>query len=435
MGVAATGLISLDEAWRRIAAAATPGATCWVSRAEAHGRVLAEPLAARLDHPPFDRAMMDGYAVRAADTRAAPCELRVVGESLAGHAPMRSAGGGGAAHIGPGEAMIINTGAALPGGADAVVQVERTRAIGGGRVRIDAAVDTGRSVAPRGSIRASGQLLLAAPVRIGAAQLAAMASDGVAEVRVFAQPRIAAVITGDELAPIGGAMEATQIFDANGPALTALARECDAPLASIGYARDDAAELRRSLEHALSADMVIVSGGMSKGTRDLAPGVLETLGVRWEFHGVDMRPGRPTAFGRGPSGQLVFGLPGNPVSCLVCFLAFVAPAIRGRTGLPARPAWRSARLGAAGLPAHRDARPAFIPAVVEMNAAGDAIARPTEWRGSGDPFGAAAGNGFLFQPRGDAVLPAGSPVRVLALPGADEGVPSIRSDLRPGGAD
>jgi len=416
VGGAAPGLISLDEAWRRIAAAVTAGPACLVSRSAALGRVLAEPLVARLDHPPFDRAMMDGYAVRAADTRAAPCELRIIGESLAGHGPVLAAGNSGAARIGPGEAMIINTGAALPDGADAVVQVERTRAMGGGRVWIETAVDAGRSVAARGSIRAAGETLLAAPARIGAAQIAALASDGVAEICVFAEPRLSAVITGDELAAIGSAIGSNQIHDANGPALAALARECGAPLASLASARDDVEELRQALQQALNADIAIVSGGMSKGTRDLAPGVLETLGVRWEFHGVDMRPGRPTAFGRGPSGQLVFGLPGNPVSCLVCFLAFVAPAIRGRVGLPPQPAWRAARLGEGGLPALRDPRPAFIPAVIEVNAEGEATALPTDWRGSGDPFGAAAGNGFVLQPRGDAALPAGSPVRVLGLP-------------------
>lgn len=404
-------LISLQAAWGHIRQATRPGPVEQVLVVAAHGRVLAEPVIATGDYPAFDKAMMDGYAVRAQSTAAAPCTLSVVGEARAGYAS--------ATQLGHGEAMRINTGAPLPPGSDAIVPVEATEADASGSVRILKSVSPGKCIAKRGSIRAPGQVILTPPTRIRSAQLAALATAGVTSIAAYRRPTVAVVVTGDELIPLGTAARPGQIVDSNGPMLAALARECGAALGRSAVARDDEGDLREKLADALAAaegGVVVAVGGMSKGTRDLVPGVAEGLGVRWVFHGVDLRPGKPTAFGLGPAGQHVFGLPGNPVSCAVCFLLFVRMSIEGLSGSGrGAPPMMRVRL-AESIEAGPDSRPSFLPAMISLED-DEPTARLAAWRGSSDPFGPGAANGYVYQTRGDRRVAAGDRALAIAMPG------------------
>ncbi|MFO0972259.1 MAG: molybdopterin molybdotransferase MoeA [Phycisphaerae bacterium] len=406
MSHGAQNLISLTEAWSRIAIAPDPRAVEQVPLEQAAGRVLAEPVRAAGNYPPFAKSVMDGYAVRAVDIASAPCTLRVVGAIAAGQAAGPA--------LQPGTAVWINTGAPLPNGADTVVPVERTAAAEADAVQIGVALPVGKHVASAGSVVRAGVELLRAGVRLGPAQLGALAANGTARVAVFARPAVALVITGDELVAPGTRPAAGQIFDSNGPMLAALATACGAESRPLGRVGDTEAGLRERVVAALRSPIAVLVGGMSKGTLDLVPAVCESLGVVWRYQGVDMRPGRPTAHGVGPAGQQVFGLPGNPVSCLVCFLAFVRRAIDGLSGLPPTPLPRAPL--AAPLPAAGDPRPACVPVRAIRTPAGGPGLEPVAWAGSGDPFAPARADGFAFQPRGDAAIAAGEWVEWMSVP-------------------
>ncbi len=400
-------LRSLEDAWRIIIEHVRSGPSERVPLADAHGRALAEPIHAAYDYPPFDKAMMDGYAIRAADSQSAPCELRLVGEAPAGSVPQHP--------LAPGQAIRINTGAPLPLGADAVIPVEETEPTrSADSVRIRTTCKLGRCIAPRGSVSSAGRTILAPPLRLTSTQLSAAAAGGASHVNVVRVPTVSIVVTGDELARPGTQPGPGQIVESNDTTLSAFTRECGAVPISLGITRDDPAALRSAFAAALKQPIVVAVGGMSKGTLDLVPAAFEQLGVKWLFHGVDLRPGKPTAYGFGPDGQHVFGLPGNPVSCLVCYLLFVRIAISGLCGFPpARPSRLRTRLEGA-IKSGKDPRPAFLPAFLSTN--GEPLVRPVAWHGSGDPFSIAAANAFIFQPRGDLALESGSLVDVLPMP-------------------
>jgi len=233
-------------------------------------------------------------------------------------------------------------------------------------------------------------------------------------VDVVRVPTVAIVVTGDELARPGTQPGPGPTVQTNDTTLSALTRECGAVPISLGITRDDPAALCSAFAKALKQPIVVAVGGMSKGTLDLVPAAFEQLGVKWLFHGVDLRPGKPTAYGLGPDGQHVFGLPGNPVSCLVCFHLFVRVAISGLSGFPpTRPAFRRVRLDGSIKPS-RDPRPAFLPALLAPD--GESLVRPVDWHGSGDPFSIAAANAFVFQPRGNLAIESGSLIDVLPMP-------------------
>lgn len=402
------GLTSIEALAALVAADARPGGVVRVATGEACGRVLAEAVQANADYPPFDKAMMDGYAVRAADAATAPVELVVVEE--------RAAGDDRPARLAAGQALRINTGAPMPEGADAVVMIERTAPTrDASRVRIMAAAKPGQNVAPRGGVCRLGEAVLSPPMRLGPAQIAAAAAAGSGEVVVYARPRLALASTGDELAPAGAARSFSQIYDSNGPSLTALGRLLGADVTFMGCIRDEEAALRERMIQALDAEIVVTIGGMAMGTRDLVPCVLRSLGVTWKVHGVNMRPGRPIGYGVGPRGQLVFGLPGNPVSCFVGFLLFVHMAIDGLSGLAARlPRGIRARL-TRPTKAVRDPRPAFEPARLTWASDGTAVVEPAAWGGSGDPFGLGRANALLVRPEGGAAQAEGTLMDVLPI--------------------
>ncbi|MGI8412925.1 MAG: molybdopterin molybdotransferase MoeA [Solirubrobacteraceae bacterium] len=343
-------LLSIDEALALIAAHLTPLRPERVGLEDAYGRFIVEDLRAAIDLPPFASSAMDGYAVRAGDT---PGSLRVVGESAAG-APHRGS-------LGAGEAVVISTGAVVPAQADAVVPVEDVEvgradgreitvgegAVGGGReIAVRAGVAPGAFVRACGSDVRRGEALLQAGTRVGPAQIGAAAAVGLSTLRCRRRPRVAVLTTGNELRRPGAQLGEGDIFDANGPMMAAALRTSGAFVQPIAAAADTREDHRAALEQALDHDVVISSGGVSVGAHDLVRSVGRELGIEEVFWRVALRPGKPLAFGvRGST--LVFGLPGNPVSTLVCFELFVAPALLALQGAALlRPAFSSGTLGA-----------------------------------------------------------------------------------------
>lgn len=403
---ATAALVGVEDVARLVAQQGKPGAVVHRRLADALGMVLAEPIRAEADFPAFDKSMMDGFAVRAADVGGVPAELALVGEIAAGITATRA--------LGPGEAMRINTGAPLPDGADAVVMVERTEMIAN-RVRVLASVRAGQNVAAMGSVCRAGQAVLDAPVRIGPAQIGAAATTGATELGVFERPRLALLPTGNEVVAGGQSLRPGQIHESNGPSLAALGRTLGAEVVDLGICGDDRAALRDRLTRGLECPILVVVGGMSMGTLDLVPEALRERGVQWLVHGVDMRPGRPMGYGVGPAGQHVFGLPGNPASSFVCFCLFVRAAIDGLSGLPARlPTFWNARL-AGDVRSSKDPRPAYLPARLSVGADGSPEVEPVAWQGSGDPIGLGRANALLHQPVGGAAMSAGQTARVMAI--------------------
>ena len=330
-------LITPGEARERVLACVRPLELETVALADALGRVLGEPLASTDDVPPFDSSAMDGFAVRAGDTRGAaagaPVELRLAGESRAG-AP---AGAG----PGPGEAIRISTGAVLPPEADAVVRVEDT-AERDGAVLVRAEVEPGKEVRRAAEDISAGEEILRAGQVLGPAELAVAASTGTGELRCRRRPRLSVVVTGDELVEPGRPLAAGQIRNTNGIAIEAQAREAGAELVSRTTVGDDYAATVAALGAAVEAEVAVTTGGVSVGPHDHVKAALAELGVEEVFWGVALRPGKPTWFGtfgkRGTSGpgspgpSLVFGLPGNPVSAMITFQLFVRPALLALQG-------------------------------------------------------------------------------------------------------
>lgn len=390
---------------------------------DALGCVLAEEVVAEGDLPPFDKALVDGYAVRAADLGGSETVLRVGEEIPAGRTPSRP--------LAPGEAALIMTGAPLPPGADAVVMIEQTRSRPDGWVSIEAGpVISGQNRLPRGREMRAGDVLLRPGEVLHAARIGLLASVGRTEPLVVPRPRIAIVPTGDELVEPGREPGPGQIRNSNGPLLEALARTCAAEAETMPIAPDEPRELREALRRGLAADVLVITGGVSAGNRDLVPEALEALEVGRVFHKIRLKPGKPLWFGVGPArpdgapGTLVFGLPGNPVSGVVGFLLFVRPALealRGRDPTPDREGIGPYRLASAF--EHRGDRPTYHPSRVVADAdapAGDrrgVRVQPLDWAGSADLRTVAQADGFAIFPAGDRSFAAGEAIGFLPLPG------------------
>jgi len=296
--------------------------------AEALGRTLARDIKARENIPPFNKATMDGYALRAEDIRAAgkdaAVELEVLEDLPAGRVSRKS--------VGRGQAVRIMTGAPLPKGADAVVMVEDTEK-SGGRVKVRREVKPGINIGQAGEDLKKSELVLERGAVIGPAETGLLAAAGLALIPVVRRPKLAVIATGDEIVEPGERKAAGQIRNSNGPALLALALRTGADAKYLGIARDRSSSLRAKLARAKGADILVLTGGVSVGDYDLVRDELRTAGVKPVFWQVRIKPGKPVYFGRRGS-QLVFGLPGNPASAMVTFLLFVQPAIErllGRT--------------------------------------------------------------------------------------------------------
>jgi len=316
-------MIEYTDARARVLAAAKGLPAGSVPLPQSLGRTLARDIRAAENIPPFTKATMDGYAVRAADTRpsgtaaAGAVELDVLEDLPAGRLSRKT--------VGPGQAVRIMTGAPLPAGADAVVMVEDTGKAGR-CVTVRREVGPGDNIGLAGEDLKKGEIALERGALIGPAEIGMLAAAGRHRVPVTRRPRLAVIATGDEIVEPGERKRRGQIRNANGPALTALALAAGAEAVYLGIARDKNSSLAAKLAKARGADILVLSGGVSVGDYDLVKAELEAAGVKPVFWQVRIKPGKPVFFGvRGR--QLVFGLPGNPTSAMVTFHLFVRPAI------------------------------------------------------------------------------------------------------------
>lgn len=389
-------LLDIAEARTRVLAACTPLPAEEVAVGDALGRVLAEEVTAARDVPPFGNAAMDGFAVRSGR---AGRDLRVVGESRAGRPAAET--------LGDGEAVRIATGAALPDGADAVLQLELV-ADHGDRITLREEVAPGRNVREAGEDMRSGERVLTAGVRLEPAQLGAAVHAGRAVLRCVRRPRVAVLATGDELVPPGAPLGPGLIHNSNLVTLTALARREGAEVVLGRPVPDElgatTAALRDGLE---TADLVLVSGGVSVGAHDHVKDAAAALGVEERFWRLALRPGKPTWFGvRGPTP--VLGLPGNPVSAMVTFLLFARPALAALRGLEPPP-HGTVELGE-GLTRH-PRRDECVRVRVE-----DGKAYATGPQGSHVLRSMALADGLVVVPRGEGrVLAAGTEVELIPV--------------------
>ena len=336
-----------------------------VALAGALGRVLAEDVRSAIDVPPFDSSAMDGFAVLAGPA----AELEVIGEARAGHPA--------AAPVGEGDAIRISTGAVVPGGATAVIPVERTESAGGERVRVEETAE-GANIRRAGEDVQAGTVVLGTGTRAGPAELGVAASVGRASLVCARRPRVALLVTGDELTVPGEPLGPGRIYSSNGVALAGQVERAGAELVSLTRVPDSAEGTRKALDQALEpADMLIVSGGVSVGPHDHVKGALADLGVEEVFWGVNLRPGKPTWFGA-RDGTLAFGLPGNPVSAMVTFQLFARQALAALQGADPQPRRLSA---VAAEPIRRHAREQAVRVTLESSAAG-LLARLTGEQGS-----------------------------------------------------
>jgi molybdopterin molybdotransferase len=402
-------MLTVGEARREVLGRCRPLPGRSVRLADAIGSVLAEEVAADLDLPPFDKALVDGYAVRSADLAGGAGRLRVVEEITAGRTPGRP--------LAAGEAAAIMTGAPLPEGADAVVMIEQTRRDGDDVIIDGGPVAPGQNRLTRGREMRAGEVVLRRGERLNAPRLGLLASIGRTEVRVIPRPRVAILPTGDELVEPDRVPGPGQIRNSNGTLLRALVG--DPPAEVLPIAPDEPEGLRRLLARGLEADVLLITGGVSAGNKDLVPETLEALGVERVFHKVRLRPGKPLWFGVGPRdgdrpGPLVFGLPGNPVSGIIGVLLFVRPALEALQGR--EPEDRVLARQPLAIPfVHRGDRPTYHPARRVFNGSDLAI-EPLDWAGSADLRTVARADGFALFPAGDRSYAAGEPIDYLPLP-------------------
>lgn len=368
------------------------------------GLVLAENVASDVDSPPYDKALMDGYAVRSADLPTGSGTLAVTEEITAGQTPKRG--------VGRGEAARIMTGAPVPAGADAVIMVERTELLEDARVQIsDKPPQPGQNVLPRGREMRAGEVVLAAGSVLRPQELGLLASVGRVEARLIPPPQVAVLSTGDEIVDAPERPGPGQIRNGNGPMLMAQVARAGGVPRYLGIACDTLDSLLPLVKQGLRANVLVLSGGVSAGKLDLVPGVLQQLGVAAHFHKVEMKPGKPVFFGsRGAT--LIIGLPGNPVSALVCFELFVRPALRRQRGhADAGPLLVQARLAEDF--AYRCDRPTYHPAQLETRDSGLHV-RPVPWFGSPDLRGVLPANAFVVLPPGEHRHLAGQVFQVLS---------------------
>lgn len=373
------------------------------------GRVLAQEIVADTDLPPFDRSQMDGYAVRAAETTAAPVTLRIAGESAAGQ--------GWHHRLEEGHAVRIMTGAPVPEGADSVQQVELTHELKDGTVvELLEAVETGRSIVKRGAEIKSGEVVLRAGITLNAAAMAVMAAFGYAQVEVARRPRVAVLATGSELVSIDEQPGQDQIRDSNNYSISAYAESAGAVAQRFPLTRDETSLLTRQIAAAAdNFDMVVTSGGVSMGVYDVTKNALQELGAEIFFERVALRPGKPIVFARLPNGALFFGLPGNPVSVSVTFNLFTRTALLAMQGANEPVLKQETAVLARDVRGTLD-RETYLPAQLTTNDDGELIAFPLKWGGSSDFVSFALTTALVILPAGVKTAAAGSLVKCVRLP-------------------
>ncbi len=406
-------MISVAEAQRIIAERARPLLPISLPLGpQLLGCILAESVASDLDLPPFDKALMDGYAVRASDFAGGSAELHVVEEVAAGRTP--------SAAVGAGQATRIMTGAPIPAGADAVVMVERSRMLDGQRVRLEDVVKPEQNLLRRGREMRLGETVVPPGCALRPQEFGVLAAVGRTHALVHPRPTVAVAPTGDEITEVHEKPGPGQIRNSNGPMLLAQIERAGGVPEFLGLARDTRESLREHILRGLESDVFILSGGVSAGKLDLVPSVLEELGVQSLIQKIAMKPGKPMVFGvklhaeRPPT--LVFGLPGNPVSSLVCFELFVRPALRLLRGQTASPEPISAALTEPMR--YRTDRATYYPARLECVSAGWRVT-PVPWFGSPDLRGVLGCNAFAVIPPGTHDFQTGELLPILRVDGRD----------------
>jgi molybdopterin molybdotransferase len=398
-------MISVEEARERILGALQPLGSEVVAVSAAHGRVLAEDVVARLTQPPAAVSAMDGYAVRAADLGTIPARLRVVGQV--------AAGSGDPGAIGPGQAARIFTGAALPDGADTIV-IQEDADRDGDWVSVREAPAAGRHIRRAGLDFAAGELGLARGRLLTARDIGLAAAMNWPWLRVTRQPRVAILATGDEVVMPGEPVARGQIVSSNGLALAAFVAACGGAPLNLGVVGDDRAAIAGMAAAARGADLLVTTGGASVGEHDLVQAALGDQGLELDFWKIAMRPGKPLLFGR-LGGTPVLGLPGNPVSALVCAAIFLRPALQRLLGRPAgaEPPVH-ARLGEP-LPAN-DRRQDYLRARLSHQD-GAAVATPFPVQDSSMVSRLAWADCLIVRPPLAPALAAGERVEILMLGG------------------
>ena len=405
-------MIEVSEAVAAVLRESLPLEPQTISLADALGLMLAEDARADADSPPFDKSLVDGFAVRVADCSQ---PLPVIEVVAAGQVPV--------AKLDRGVAIQIMTGAPLPIGAEAIVPIERTsqQVASDGRMLVSipdhvATWKVGTNIVRRAASTKQGDLVVAAGAELRPQELGALSEFGHASVLVRRRPRVAVLATGDELVPIEQTPGPGQIRNSNETMLVAQIRRANVEPVPLGIARDERSHLLERIVIGLQADVLVLSGGVSMGEMDLVPSVLAAAGVRQIFHKVNVKPGKPVWFGVSDASptrrRLVFGLPGNPVSSMVCFELFVRPALRRLMGVaPAEPTVVNARLTAPHTT--KGERPTYQPARLEWRSDGP-IVTAVPWVGSSDLRATVAANSMALFPIGNQTYQAGSAIEVIA---------------------
>ncbi|MEO8658423.1 MAG: gephyrin-like molybdotransferase Glp [Bryobacteraceae bacterium] len=380
----------------RVRAAAPTPVMEWTPLADAEGRILAQPVLADRDYPPVARSVRDGFAIRAQGFSGS---AQVIGEVRAGD---RFQG-----HVAPGEAVEIMTGAPVPDGADAIVMVEYVTR-DGPMMHTDRRPPPNEFVNSQGAEAAAGEVLLPAGRRIGFSEIALLATVGLANVPVYRRPEVAILATGDEIVPVEAQPEPHQIRNSNGWSLAAQVRRAGGIPRLLPVARDEHDHTRKLVEEGLTADLLLLSGGVSAGKYDIVEGVLADAGAEFFFDRVLIQPGQPVVFGSA-RGRFFFGLPGNPVSTMVTFEIFARTALQLLSGekdplLPVT-AGRLTRDFR-----HKPGLTRFLPATLEGAAA---TVTPVKWQGSSDVTAMARGNCWIVVDAEKAEYKAGEEIGVL----------------------
>ncbi len=422
-------VLTFDDARRVVEEHASnllPGAEESVPLLQAAGRILAEPITADREIPPFRRATRDGYAVRATDLATLPARLKVIGEIKAGREYPPSA-------LNAGEAFSIMTGAPVPLGADAVVMVEYTSQPEN-VVEITRTIAPGENLVPQGAEAKRGGLLLAVGTRLNAPAIALAASVGRSQLKVFTRPRVAVLTTGDEIVELDAEVGPAQIRNSNSYSLAVQIQEAGGDPVLLPIAPDEPRRLRELIEQGLHSDLLIMTGGVSMGRYDLVEQVLAELGAEFFFTGAKIQPGKPAVFGRclcgagtpfdnlkagsaregasaPPSYKYFFGLPGNPVSTMVTFELFARPMLEALCGMSPRPLrFLHARLKS---DIHvKTGLTRFLPAVLS-GAYENSQAELVPWQGSGDIAAQSRANCYIVTTPDREHFPAGDWVAIL----------------------
>jgi molybdopterin molybdotransferase len=399
-----TSTISIDEARARLAAAVHPiDRTEWVPVTEgAAGRVAAADVTSTLDVPPFSRSAMDGYAVVAADTQVAsktsPVRLRIVERIYTGQMPSSS--------LAPGQCSEIATGAPLPDGADAVVMVEDTMAAGPDAVDIVVGVTAGQNIGRRGADISPGDQVVRRGDLLNPARIGALAAIGATEMEVFGRPRVAVLSTGNEIVPPGAPLSAGQIYDVNRFTLCAVVSQHGGAPEPYDASPDTLDDLQDALDRCADADIIVFSGGSSVGERDLIPDLVRARG-QMIFHGIAVKPGKPTAFAR-IGDAAFFGMPGNPTSCLSNAYILLVPFLRATARLPVfRP--QVVRVPLARRIVSQAGRHQFFAVRLDRSTALPAF------KGSGDITSLSRADGYIEIPADQSIVEEGTIVDVTVF--------------------